>query len=161
LGYEIEHNKIRPTLKRAQGIVNFETPKNKKALQRFLGLANYDRMFIKNISEIAKPLYCLLSKENPYLWNEEAQKAFIAVKQKWEENLELNVPDLEKDFVLEVDASDIGIGAVLPQENKPIAFISRCLNKAERNNSITEKETLAALWSMENLSHYLDCRNFN
>jgi hypothetical protein len=70
---------------------------------------------------------------------------FVKIKKEWSENLELRIPDMCKEFVLESDASDVGLGAVLSQENHPIAYISRTLTKEERNYSITERETLAAI----------------
>lgn len=62
LGYEISYNKVKPTTQRSQGIVSYVRPKNKKGLQRFLGLINYDRCFIKDLSFLAAPLYDMLNK---------------------------------------------------------------------------------------------------
>jgi hypothetical protein len=76
------------------------------------------------------------------------------------ENLEPYMPDLEKEFVLETDASDVGIGAALIQEVKPIAFASRTLSDAECRYGITEREALAALWGMEKFQYYLTGKKF-
>lgn len=73
LGYEITYNSLKPCLDRAQGIKNYGMPKTKKKLQRFLGLINYDRNFIKNLSEKLKPLYTLLKKDNKFVWTAEAE----------------------------------------------------------------------------------------
>jgi hypothetical protein len=72
----------------------------------------------------------------------------------------LIIPDMDAKFTLECDASDIGIGAVLIQNNRPVSYISRSLTKAERNYGITEREVLACLWAMEKLKFYLDGREF-
>lgn len=88
LGYEIEFNKIRPTLERSQGIQDYTRPINKKGIQRFLGITNYDRSFIKNLSAYAQPLYKLLDKENKFVWSEEMENSFLKVKDKWKEELE-------------------------------------------------------------------------
>lgn len=160
LGYELSLNKIKPLFSRAQGIIDYPKPKNKKALQRFLGMLNYDRAFIKNITEILKPLYDLLQKDFKFVWSENAIKSFDEIKSRWKENLELRIPDCKKLFTLETDASNIGIGAVLLQENRPISYISRSLSKTEQNYGITEKEVLAALWAMEKFSFYLIGRRF-
>jgi hypothetical protein len=125
-----------------------------------LGLINYDRLFIKRITEKIKPLYRLLEKEVKFEWGEIEADTFYKIKKEWEENLELSIPEMSGNFVLECDASDVGIGAVLFQNLKPIAFISRSLTKAERNYGITEREVLACLWSMEKLRFYLDWKEF-
>ena len=155
LGYEIELNKMRPTVSRAQGIMEYETPRSKKSLQRFLGMINFDRCFVRNITEEIKPLYEALGAEKKFSWNAECESAFIKIKEKWKENLELYIPDQDGLYELETDASNIGIGAVLMQNGKPVVYISRCLTKAEQNYSITEKEVLASLWAMEKLQYYL------
>jgi hypothetical protein len=145
LGYEISYNKIKPCVNRAQGILDFERPKTRKGLQRFLGMLNYDRMFIRNITEIIKPLYELLQKEKKFVWTDNHNLSFEKIKDEWKKMLELTIPDFDKEFTLETDASNVGIGAVLKQEGCPVAFISRSLNKSEVNYGITEKEVLAAL----------------
>lgn len=88
LGVMISMNKIPPTYERSQGIVNFNEPKSKKDLQRFLGMINYDRNFLKNITENLKPLYTLLKKDEKFLWDEERKKSFNEVKEKWRQRLE-------------------------------------------------------------------------
>jgi hypothetical protein len=133
LGYEIEFNKIRPSMSRAQGIVDFKRPETKRGLQKFLGMINYDRMFLKNITEETRPLYKLTMKDEKYIWSEKAELAFEKIKNNWKVNLELNIPNYDETFVLETDASDVGLGAVLRQKGLPVAYISRCLTKCERN----------------------------
>lgn len=160
LGFKISYNSIKPQIARAQGILCYERPKNKKALQRFLGLVNYDRTFIEKLSLLALPLYGLLGNDKRFEWNDEHEKAFKTIKDKWASKLELVIPDMKGNFTLETDASDKGIGAVLRQDGAPIAYISRTLNKAERNYGITDREILAGLWAMEKLAYYLDGKNF-
>lgn len=160
LGYEISKNRIRPTNTRKEGIINYRSPKTKRELQRFLGLINYDRLFIKNITEKIKPLYKLLEKEIKFKWTEVEEETFQNIKKEWKNSLELYVPDMKGEFTLESDASDVGLGAVLTQNEIPVAFISRSLSSCERNYSITEREFLAALWAMEKLKYYLEGRIF-
>lgn len=161
LGYRVRENTVRPTTDRAQGIIEYPAPGNKKQVQRFLGLINYDRPFIEKASEKLQFLYDLTQKDMPFTWNQESESRFAEVKELWRQNLELVVPDWDKNFVLESDASNVGLGAVLKQDGKTIAYVSRTLKKAERNYSITEKEVLAALWAMEKLRYYLDGREFD
>jgi hypothetical protein len=160
LGYKIQMNKISPDLNRAQGIIEYERPKTKKALQRFIGIINYDRMFVKNITEILSPLYNLLQKENKFEWKEIHDVAFENAKKKWTVSLELKIADPNVLFVVETDASNVGVGAVLKQKDQAIAYISRSLTKSELNYIVNEKEMLAVVWALEKFRYYLTGRHF-
>jgi hypothetical protein len=140
--------------------MNFEKPKNRKALQRFIGIMNYDRCFVKGLSNLAQPLYHLLNKDVKFKWTNDHDETFEKIKKVWSETLELYIPDLNGKFELETDASLYGIGAVLRQDCKPVAYISRTLNPAERNYGITDREILAGLWAMEKLAYYLHGKKF-
>lgn len=107
------------------------------------------------MSNIAKPLYNLLGNNVKFDCNEKCQSSFNESKDMWSKNLELNISDMKKSFGLETDASNIGLGAVLEQNMKHIAYISRTLSKAESYYSITEKETLAAIWGMEKFRFFI------
>ncbi|KAF9760719.1 Retrovirus-related Pol polyprotein from transposon 17.6 [Nosema granulosis] len=160
LGYEISYNLVKPTLERAQGIMDYKSPETRKELQRFIGMINYDRHFVRGLSDLLAPLYKLQSKETKFVWTEKEEKIFNQAKQKWKENLELYIPNMEGDFTLETDASDFGLGACLRQNDKPVAYLSRNLSGAEKNYGITEREVLASLWAMEKLQYYLVGKKF-
>ena len=161
LGYSISHNKISPLKTRSSGITNFPVPSTHKQMRRFLGLLNYDRLFIKNLSSKIAPLYSVLEKGKRNLNLEKSIiEVFNSVKQLWVDDLELRMPDDNEQFVLETDASDLGLGAVLKQNKKVMAYMSRVLKGAEKHYSITEKETLAAIWAMEKLEYWLIGREF-
>ncbi|MGL5708136.1 MAG: reverse transcriptase domain-containing protein [Aeromonas sp.] len=160
LGYEISHNQIKPTLTRCQGIIDYKEPKNRKELQRFLGFINYDRNFVKNISDHLCIFYRLLQKDTPFNWGERERLKFIETKNLWQKNLNITMPDYTKQFVLETDASQTGLGACLSQNENTIVYISRSLTKAEKNYGITEKEVLGALWAMEKLQYFLLGKKF-
>lgn len=160
LGYIIGKNKIKPKEERAQGIVEFKRPLSKKEVQRFIGLVNYDRQFIKNLSEKTSCLAALIAKDRKFIWEEAHDKAFKGIKEEFKKNLEILIPDFNKEFTLETDASNVGLGAVLRQEGKPIAFASRKLSILELKYGITEKEALAALWGMEKFQFYLIGKSF-
>ncbi|KAG0435276.1 Retrovirus-related Pol polyprotein from transposon 17.6 [Dictyocoela muelleri] len=160
LGYEISLNKIKPALDRAQGIIDYKIPKTKKELQRFLGMINYDRIFVKNLSEELKDLYSLTGKDIKFCWTEKENLILNRIKAKLKEELQLFIPDFNIPFTLESDASNFNISAVLRQNKKPVGYISRILSKSEQKYSITEKETLAALWSMEKLEYFLLGKRF-
>ncbi|KAG0435658.1 Retrovirus-related Pol polyprotein from transposon 17.6 [Dictyocoela muelleri] len=160
LGYNISLNKIKPLLDRSEGIKNFPTPKNKRDLRKFIGMINYDRIFIPNLSERLKPFYEILEM-NSFKWNDEFSKLFDNIKNKWCESLTLYIPDPNKRYCLETDASEIGLGGVLKQEGRPIAYVSRLLKGSEKNYSITEKEFLAILWAMEKFQYLLLGKEFD
>lgn len=145
LGYRIGSNTISPLTNRAEGISNYKSPCTRKELQRFLGMINFDRLFIKGITELAAPLYENLENDKPFKWDKEQEDAFGVIKQRWNDTLELIVPDLNELFILEMDASDVGIGGVLRQKHGPIAYVSRALKGAEKRYGITEKKVLAAI----------------
>ena len=160
LGFRIRKNCVKPTLERSQGIIEYPSPRNKKQLQRFLGMINYDRPFIEKASDKLQFLYALTQKSNNFNWDAECEAKFKEIKDLWKQELELVIPDWNDTFSLETDASNIGLGGVLKQNGLVVAYISRTLKKAERNYSATEKEVLAALWAMEKLGYYLDGREF-
>lgn len=160
LGYEISYNCVKPSLERAQGIMSYKSPETRKELQRFIGMINYDRHFIRGLSDLLSPLYRLLSKETKFEWSPKEENIFKQIKNQWKRNLELFVPDMEGDFTLETDASDIGLGACLRQNDKPVAYASRTLSGSEKNYGITEREVLASLWAMEKFEYYLVGKRF-
>jgi len=137
-----------------KAIRDFETPRNKKGIQAFLGLINWDRRFIKNLATMTKPLEQMLCKGVKFEWTDEANKAFNKIKKAFEKAPKLYVirPDLK--FGLYVDASKSGLGAMLYQydEDKDVkntvAYASRSLKGAELNYTITELECLAIMWAL-------------
>ncbi|GFS62763.1 retrovirus-related Pol polyprotein from transposon opus [Trichonephila clavipes] len=113
--------------------------------------------FIKNYADICEPLYNLKRKLKRfiYIWSIEAQKAFDAVKAAKTKAPVLKFPDFKKPFELFTDASLIGVGAVLNQEQRPVVFASRTLSAAERNYTVTERECLAVVWALNKFRTYL------
>lgn len=164
LGHVISERGIQPNPNRIEKVKIYPVPKNPKEIKQFLGLVGYYRKFIKDFSKIAKPLTCLLQKSSTFQWTSEQQHSFETLKSKLLSQPVLIYPDWNKSFILTTDASNEAIGAILSQgtigKDKPLAFASRTLNKAETRYSTTEKELLAIVWATKHFRQYLYGKKF-
>lgn len=137
---------------KVQAVAEWPTPSSRKELQRFLGFANFYLRFIRDYSKVAGALTRLTSPVHPFQWTPEAAAAFSHLKTLCTSAPVLRHPDPALQFIVEVDASDIGAGAVLshrdPQTQRihPCAFFSRRLSSAERNYDVGNGEFLAVVW---------------
>ena len=123
-------------------------------MQKFLGLANYYRRFIKNFTRIAAPLHVLVRKEQKWKWEQEQEEAFGKLKVVFTTELILAIPDINREMKVETDASDYAMGGVLLTKCKdrkwrPVVFISKSLNATEWNYEIYDKEILAVIRCLE------------
>jgi len=159
LGHIISENGISPDPSKLEAIKNFPEPKRVKDIQSFIGLAGYYRKFIKNFSKIAKPLTKLTKKAEKFMWTTEQQNAFEELKEKLMTAPVLTYPDFTQEFIVTTDASAYALGAVLSQgkvgDDRPIAYASRVLTRAEQNYSTTEKELLAIVWAVKYFRPYV------
>ncbi len=166
LGFHFCHGQVRPQIDKTAAIAACPRPKTKKEVRQFLGLAGYYRRFIPDYSELTSPLTDLTKKEVPDTvpWTEQCQQAFTQVKAALCGGPLLHSPDFSLPFLLQTDASDRGLGAVLTQEIKgeerPVLYISRKLSKRETMYSTIEKECLAIRWAVLTLRYYLLGREF-
>jgi len=139
LGVVIGPEGIKMKEKKMKGILDWLTPKCVKDVQKFLGLVNYYCRFIKGFASIARPLHDMVRKDQKWDWTEKQEEAFRELKKRFTKELVLAALDLDKKMRMEVDASDYTIGGVLSMECKdkpwrPVAFLSKSLNKTERNS---------------------------
>jgi len=164
LGHVVSSQGVTTDPEKIAAVREWPIPHNKKQLRSFLGFCSYYRRFVRNFSSIAKPLYILTEDQVKFCWGEEQQHVFETLKQVLTSSPVLSFPFGDGKFILDTDASNIGIGAVLSQiqgeEEKVIAYFSRVLNKAERNYCVTRRELLAIVDSMKFFRHYLLGRRF-
>ena len=160
LGHVIQNGEVMPDPEKTRLIETFPVPVNIKQVRSFTSLASYYRKFVKNFAVIVKPLLSMLEKGKDFVWTQECQEAFETLKQRLVNETKLTLPDFTKNFRLACDASGIALGAVLSQVDcnnieRPIAFASRVLSKAERKWSVTEREAFAIVWAVNYFRQYL------
>ncbi|XP_045450007.1 uncharacterized protein K02A2.6-like [Melitaea cinxia] len=155
LGHVLTTEGIKIDQNRIKAIVEMKEPKTQKEILRFLGMINYVARFIPNVSEITAPLRQLIKKDVPFLWSKEQDKAYKTLKKLLIEPPVLSYFDMNKQIVLSVDASKAGLGAVILQEGKPIAYGSRAMTETEIQYSQIEKECLAILYGITKFHQYL------
>jgi hypothetical protein len=162
LGHVVGRDGIKPDPDKVQVIKDWPTPTGVHSVRQFLGLANYFRKFIRGYSAIAAPLTALTSAKRPWIWGEREAHAFATIKEALSTAPVLALPDPTKPYAMQVisDASDFGVGAVLLQEGRPVAYFSKKLNQAERNYSTTEKELAGVLYALKEWRCYLLGRSF-
>lgn len=117
LGYIIESRQVRTDPEKIRAVEEWPVPDNIKQRQRFLGFANLYRHFIRDSSHVVAPLIRLTSAKVPFKWSDEAEKSFLKLKNRFTSAPILVNPDPSRQFIVEVDASDIGVGAVLSQRS--------------------------------------------
>ncbi|XP_073360207.1 uncharacterized protein [Aegilops tauschii subsp. strangulata] len=142
LGHIISSEGVATDPKKMRAMEEWPQPTTVTELRGFLGLTGYYRKFVKNYGIITKPLTQLLTKKG-FLWSDQAAQAFEELKRAMSSTPVLALPDYSKPFAIETDASDSGIGAVLSQNDHPIAYLSQALGVVNKKLSVYEKEFLA------------------
>ena len=154
LGHIVSHKGIFTDKAKTEAIKKMHPPSNVREVRRFLGMTSYYRNYIYGFAKIADPLTNLIGKGARFHWNDSCQKAFDKLKQMLCDSPVLTHPDYTKPFSIFTDASDVGVGAVLTQEGRPVWFASRVLKPAERKYDTREKECIAVMFGLEKFKPY-------
>ena len=165
LGHVVSRDGVQPDPTNVSKIVNWPRPENPKHVKQFVATGSYYRRFIRDFATTARPLIDLTKKDSQFLWNDECEEAFNAIKNALIGPEVMGYPLNDGGcFYLDTDASGYGIGGVLSQtqsdRERVIAYASRSMSKAEKNYCINEKELLAVVFFMQYFRQYLLGRRF-
>jgi hypothetical protein len=164
LGHVIGSRCNRPQEGHLRQIRDAPTPRTKRQLQSFLGLANWVREYVPRFAEIAAPLTDLLHKGKSFKWTTAAGEAFLSLKEAMDQPLVLHRPDPDMSFTLQTDASGVGIAAVLFQDHadqrRIVSYASARLNETQRRYHVNEQECLAIVWAVKRYRPYLEEKPF-
>ena len=164
LGHIVSNQGVRPNVDNVLKVQQWPEPENVTEIRQFLGLASYYRRFVRNFAMIARPLTDLTKKESKLVWTDQCKQAFNELKTQLTGPEIMAYPNDSGGYILDTDASDFAVGAVLSQiqegQERVVAYASRSLNKAEKNYCVTDKELLAILYFTGYFRCYLLGRAF-
>ncbi|KAK7575920.1 hypothetical protein V9T40_012206 [Parthenolecanium corni] len=164
LGFRVNAKGIHKTSEKVDAVLKAPPPKNVTEVKSFTGLVVFYSRFLPNMSTVLHPINHLLRKDVKFDWSAECQSAFNAIKREIASPRVLCHFDPRKKLILATDASPYAVGAVLSHQfddgERPIAFASRALSKAEANYSQIDKESLAIFWGVKRFFNYLYGRPF-
>ena len=164
LGHVVSAGGISTDPTKLESVTNWPVPKTVKQVRSFLGLCSYYRRFVKNFADIARPLHQLTEANRKFDWTDSCQQSFNTLKTALTSAPILSYPTSDDPFILDTDASNEGMGAVLSQVQngieRVICYFSKAFSKQERRYCVTRRELLAVVASIKNFHHYLYGRNF-
>jgi hypothetical protein len=155
LGHAISSEGIVMDPTKVEAIMEWPAPKNVLEVRSFMGLARYYRQFIKRFLKIANPITELQKKNKKFVRTEKCAEAFRRLKELLTTTPILKVPDMDVDFLVCTDASKEGLGGVLMQDRRVIAYISRKLRRHEENYATHDLELLSIVYALKVWRHYL------
>ena len=164
LGHLVSENGVTVDPDKIRAVQEWPQPKDKHEIRSFLGLCTYYRRFVRGFADIAKPLTKLTEEQRDFKWDDGCKRAFEDLKQALVTAPVLSYPRREGDFVLDTDASNVGMGAVLSQmqdgHERVIGYFSKVFSKPERNYCVTRRELVAVIKSIEHFHKYLYGQKF-
>ncbi|GAU43227.1 hypothetical protein TSUD_241170 [Trifolium subterraneum] len=155
LGHVISSGGIAVDPAKVDAVMKWGTHESVSEIRSFLGLAGYYRRFIEGFSKMALPLTLLTRKDQAFVWDEKCEKSFQELKKKLTTAPVLILPDAKESFVVYCDASKLGLGGVLMQKGKVVAYASRQLKVHERNYPTHDLELAAVVFALKVWRHYL------
>uniref|UniRef100_A0A3B1KKN7 Reverse transcriptase/retrotransposon-derived protein RNase H-like domain-containing protein n=1 Tax=Astyanax mexicanus TaxID=7994 RepID=A0A3B1KKN7_ASTMX len=159
LGHVVSGAGVETDPKKTEAVRDWPTPRDAKMVRSFVGLASYYRRFIRGFAYVAAPLHALTKPSVKFRWSDEAERAFEELKSRLCNAPILAFPKVSESFIVDTDASDHGLGAVLSQvqdgSEHVIAYYSRRLDRAERNYCVTRRELIAVVESLKHFRAYM------
>lgn len=164
LGHIISAEGVATNPAKVEAVREWPIPANVGELRSFLGLASYYRRFVRDFATIASPLHRLTEKGQSFIWDDRCTLAFNQLKMNLTKAPVLAYPDAQQPFIVDTDASNVGVGAVLSQRvgdgEQVVAYFSRALSKTEKNYCVTRRELLAVILALRQFRPYLHGNRF-
>ena len=166
LGFKISEDGISISDQHLRAIREYPAPKNAREVRTVIGLFSFFRDFIDKRAELMQALIEVSKNDVPFIWTDKQEKAFMNMRDQLTSDLVLAFPDFEKDFIVQTDASGIGIGGLLLQKNeqgrlRPVCYAGRALNKHEKSASSAHLELLALVYCIVQFDVYLADKHFD
>jgi len=149
LGHILTAEGVAVDPEKVEAVSNWQQPTNVSEIRSFLGLAGYYRRFIEGFSRIARLMMELLKKEKKFVWTESRERSFQNLKRRLTTAPVLTLPDIHRDFIIYCDASRQGLGCVLMEDGKVVAYASRLLRPHEQNYPTHDLEFAAVVLALK------------
>ena len=151
LGHIVSAEGVSVDPEKIEAIRDWPRPTNATEIRSFLGLAGYYRRFVKGFASMAQPMTKLTGKDVPFVWSRECEEGFVSLKEMLTSTPVLALPEHGEPYMVYTDASGVGLGCVLMQRGKVIAYASRQLRKHEGNYPTHDLEMAAVIFALKNL----------